>query len=415
MTNHILPGVTDPGPKAFRDGTHRSVAPEQTIARVAPHLREMGITRVANVTGLDVIGIPVVMACRPNARSLAVTQGKGLTLAAAKASALMESIEAYHAERLLRPLLLASAAEMRRAHRVVDVDQLARTQPSVDEHMPFLWIEGHDLLQDEPVWVPFEAVHIDSTLRGRVNAGVFCCSTNGLASGNHLLEALCHALTEVVERDSTTLFGLLSDERRRRARVDPGTVDDPACREVLGKFAEAGVAVGVWETTTDVGMPSYLCQIVERDDDRMRSLHASAGMGCHATRGVALLRALTEAAQTRVTVIAGARDDVLRHEYDRHRAPDAIRDARRTIEEERPERPFGAAAEHRGETFEDDARWMLRRLQRAGVERVVALDLTDDRFGIPVVKVVVPGLEGIHSFPGYVHGARARASMEQPS
>jgi ribosomal protein S12 methylthiotransferase accessory factor YcaO len=26
----------------------------------------MGITRVANVTGLDSVGIPVVMVCRPN-------------------------------------------------------------------------------------------------------------------------------------------------------------------------------------------------------------------------------------------------------------------------------------------------------------------------------------------------------------
>ena len=61
-------------------GTHRLVAPNATLERVRPFMAVMGITRVANVTGLDTIGIPVVMVVRPNSRSLAVSQGKGLNL-----------------------------------------------------------------------------------------------------------------------------------------------------------------------------------------------------------------------------------------------------------------------------------------------------------------------------------------------
>ena len=76
----------DAGLKSYRLGTHRTLAPEETLARVEPHLRTMGITRVANVTGLDDIGIPVVMVVRPNSRSISVSQGKGIELAAAKAS-----------------------------------------------------------------------------------------------------------------------------------------------------------------------------------------------------------------------------------------------------------------------------------------------------------------------------------------
>lgn len=77
----------------------RLVSAEETLARVKPLFPLFGITRVANVTGLDTIGIPVVMVNRPNSRGLAVSQGKGVTLAAAKASAVMESIESWHAER----------------------------------------------------------------------------------------------------------------------------------------------------------------------------------------------------------------------------------------------------------------------------------------------------------------------------
>ncbi|MHC4093368.1 MAG: YcaO-like family protein, partial [Planctomycetota bacterium] len=67
-------------------GTHRTVSPAETLARLTPLLPQMGITRVANITGLDFIGIPVVMVCRPNSRSIAVAQGKGLELVAAKVS-----------------------------------------------------------------------------------------------------------------------------------------------------------------------------------------------------------------------------------------------------------------------------------------------------------------------------------------
>jgi len=94
----LFPGVETPVYKAFRQGTHRLIPPEETIVRLNPFLPVMGITRVANVTGLDAIGVPVVIVVRPNARSLSVSQGKVLTLAAAKASGIMESIELYHAE-----------------------------------------------------------------------------------------------------------------------------------------------------------------------------------------------------------------------------------------------------------------------------------------------------------------------------
>jgi ribosomal protein S12 methylthiotransferase accessory factor YcaO len=97
------------GFKAYRRGTHRTVDPATTLARMQPHLASMGITRIANVTGLDRIGVPVVMVSRPNSRSLAVSQGKGLTLEAAKASGVMEAIELYHAERIELPLKLGSA------------------------------------------------------------------------------------------------------------------------------------------------------------------------------------------------------------------------------------------------------------------------------------------------------------------
>jgi ribosomal protein S12 methylthiotransferase accessory factor YcaO len=59
-------------------GTVRERTAEEALDRLKPLLPEFGITRIADVTGLDTIGIPVMTVVRPLARSLSVSQGKGL-------------------------------------------------------------------------------------------------------------------------------------------------------------------------------------------------------------------------------------------------------------------------------------------------------------------------------------------------
>src|SRR5205807_972141 len=122
-----------------------------------------------------------------------------------------------------------------------------------------------DLLRRERVWIPYELVHLDFTLPRPPGSGCFLSSSNGLASGNHLLEAISHAVCEVVERDADTLFHLRASEAQQAARIDLTTVDDPGCREVLEKCARAGIAVAAWETTSDVGIPAFQCLLLDRD------------------------------------------------------------------------------------------------------------------------------------------------------
>jgi YcaO cyclodehydratase, ATP-ad Mg2+-binding len=164
--------------KRFRDGTHRTVSPDETLARVRPLLPALGITRVANVTGLDRIGVPVVMVCRPNSRSVAVSQGKGLTLAAAKASGIMEAAEGFHAERIEQPLRLGSSHELRRTLLVADVEGLPLLRDSGwHPDLQILWIEATDLNSDERVWGPYEVVHSSYTHPLPTGSGCFAATT----------------------------------------------------------------------------------------------------------------------------------------------------------------------------------------------------------------------------------------------
>ena len=83
-------------PKKHSDRLRRAT---ETVAHMRQNFARFGITRLADVTGLDCIGIPVWMAVRPNSKTLAVSQGKGLSNAAAQASAVMEAAEVATAER----------------------------------------------------------------------------------------------------------------------------------------------------------------------------------------------------------------------------------------------------------------------------------------------------------------------------
>lgn len=402
----------DAGAKEYRLGAHRTISPEATLARVCPFMGEMGITRLANVTGLDSLGVPVVMACRPNSRSISVFQGKGVELAAAKASALMEAVETYHAERITLPLKLASYDELRRSHALVDVARLPRSvNGSYRNDRPLLWIEGRNLADGELLWLPHELVHTDYTMAQPTGSGCFPANTNGLASGNHILEAIAHAMYEVIERDALTLWWLEPDAHKRRP-VRLESIDDPACRELLERLERADVQVRMWDVTSDVGIACFFCLLMGRDVD---DVEPEFGSGCHPAREVALLRALTEAAQARTTYIAGSRDDFAEEIYG-----DSAR-ARRTQACRELVRQGGSAQLfHEVPTFESDTigadiAWSLERLRAVGVDQVVVVDLTREPFRIPVVRVVIPGLEGVYkgSHSDYVPGARARAVLER--
>jgi ribosomal protein S12 methylthiotransferase accessory factor len=401
--------------KAYVRGTHRVRAPRETVAEFRGLMPRLGITRLANVTGLDCVGVPVWVAIRPNARSLATSQGKGLDHDAAKASALMESIEMWHAEMLAVSAPMrwesyqalareAAAAAGAGAQAVVDPLELPHLRPPVPS-TPGAWVTGFDLVGEQPCWVPLDAVSLNWVGTPERGCELFR-STNGLASGNHLLEAIVHGLCEIIERDAEALWRLDAELRQ----LDLASIGDPYCREVIERCARAGATTVAWDLTTDVGIPVYGCAILEKPDPaRLRSLGVHYGFGCHLAPEVALARALTEAVQTRLTYISGGRDDLFRHDYQQNRDPDLLQAMWDEITGHPSDVRLDAQPSRAAETFEGDLRLLLDAVRRVGIEQVAVVDLTRPDIGLPVVKVIVPGLEGPG---GHLPGRRARARMQ---
>ncbi len=387
------PGRPD-APKKHRAGSHRLVSPEETLESVRRYFPGMGITRVADITGLDVIGLPVVTVCRPNSRAVVVSLGKGLDLAAAKASGVMESIEAFMAERITLPLVLGSVNDLRSSHPLVDIDLLPRTTDSMyHPDAPVLWIEGRELFTGTPRWVPYEMVHTAYTLPRPTGTGCFIATSNGLASGNHLLEAIRHANCETVERDAATLHRVRAPAERASRRIDPRTVDDPGCGEALDRFDRANMSVAMWDITTDIGIPAFTCMITEKRRHPVRMMYGAEGMGCHADPEIALLRALTEAAQGRLASISGGRDDPAGWDSSQELEPELLPGQTADLVGEAA-RDFAAVPAFDGDSLDADVAWELTALRSVGISEVIAVDLTCEEFGIPVVRIIVPGLEG---------------------
>jgi ribosomal protein S12 methylthiotransferase accessory factor len=404
--------VPDDGLKRYLDGTHRVVEPEATVARVLPLAPRLGITRLANLTGLDTLGIPVAAAYRPNSRSIAVFQGKGTNLEAAKASALMEAAEAWHAEHIAPSHIRWRYAELAATGMpVVDPSRLPRSaDAAVDPCDAELdWVEGRDLFTGATRLVPFDLVTADYTAGGAAN-GPLQATTSGLAAGNHLFEALCHALCEVIERDALALWRLLPDCVQDATALDLTTAHPHLRTRLLDRFSGVGVALRAFDATSDVAVPTVLCLAAE--ESACDEIQPELGSGCHPDPMVALARAASEAAQVRLTRIAGARDDFLPESYETSRRAVRARAARdwlRTTPPGTTGRDCRGLPACAGKTLRQDLEAILARLAAAGVYEAVWVDLTDPEIGMPVVRVVVPGLEG-PATPvggGYVPGERA--------
>lgn len=288
--------------KAYFDGTHRTRHPDQTWEAIRPLLMAYGITRVADVTGLDDLGIPVTMAVRPLARTLSVAQGKGATLAAARVSGAMEAIEAWHGERAV------PTADVR-----APADDLALPYPvtALESHPGSLvtgrtvldWITACSAPAGEPVLVPAACVQLGREAHGQWRLHLPSASTNGLASGNTRAEAVVHALAELIERDT---ISALTDRRGRGRLIDPDSIEDEHCAALISRVRAAGAWLELWHLPNRFNVPVMSCYLWREDQPAL----LVSGSGAHLDPHVALSRAITEAAQSRLTQITGSREDI---------------------------------------------------------------------------------------------------------
>ncbi|WP_438752949.1 YcaO-like family protein [Pararhizobium sp. O133] len=396
--------TADDQPAAGGAPAHRICTASQTLSRVEPHLRNFGITRVARHTGLDNLGIPVWCAYTPNSRSIVVAQGKGVTDTDAKASAVMEALERAVAGEPHVDIITATMNGLSDRGRSFDPlpGLIARGQGDISPDEPIEWVTGTNLLTGEEIFVPLEAVILDRT---RPNSR-YWMSSDGLASGNNREEAILHGLLERIERDAYTLWQVSPATDRQARCVDAALYGGIEMADILARIEKAGLILRLFDITSDIGIPCFTALLGPRDaltDKSLRYVEVTHGSGGHPSPSLAAVRAVTEAAQSRLTYISGARDDVSARTYrqplgDETRRLFACEPQDATIRRRPAAKTIASMTEH-----------VLDHLRRANISAAIAVTLSKDEWPFSVVKVLVPALENPQGNRLRRFGARAIA------
>jgi ribosomal protein S12 methylthiotransferase accessory factor len=327
-------------------------------ATVDALLRAIGVTRVARVTGLDRSGVEVACAVRPLGYVLQVCNGKGASWEEARASAVSEAAELWAAERP-RDLIYGAARELANAWEPSDL--VAPRLWSRDTRVA--WRRARELFGGREVLVPAQAVHCPPRGGPPLGPAAIRWSSNGMGAHPVRASALRHALLEAIERDQLS-----------RALPRGWTP-----REIAERKLDVS-ALPLWRRLRDVSLEAHVFDLsgvlpvagailVDREEG---PVPVTAGYACALTPADAVRGAILEAAQSRLTDVHGAREDVA--------PPDtaSIRALRGACERVSPRRSLGAMPRAR------DARSALRG------RRVAVVELA--RKPLYVVKVFAPEL-----------------------
>lgn len=424
------------------NGTSRIRPARETLDLVMPLQAKIGVTRLADITDMDVLRIPNYSAVLPGTEDyIWVYSGKGPTKDHAMASALMESIERYSSLPAggIRNFVRSSYADLAKSHKVLHPEEIIEpVRFEYRDQMLMDWLTGYDLVTREQVMVPASIALFRYTPSPPAANPFAYFHTNGLASGNVIEEAICHSLCEVIERDAMSLAELRAsaipfhilrslthslsaagfeipampserfvDDPSVFADVDISDVDFPPVKELVKKFESAGISLTIKDITSDTGIPTFNASSVEWVSHDYGYL--AEGHGTHPDARIALLRAITEVSQTRAANIQGARDDLRKIRYGESNTDD--RRAWQFMPSSRV-RKFSEIPTFFNEDILDDINLILSRLRGAGLGRVIIVDLTNPELKIPVVRAIVPGLETF-KITKSVMGRRARECFRQ--
>lgn len=376
----------------------RVVPPEETLKQARQFAARLGISRVTDITRLDNIGVPVFSSIRPTAQhgSLCVNAGKGFAPIEAQVGAYMEAIEFALAEYGVSKIAVIKAT----ARDVLDgqtrPDAILGFCPTINENIdlnaPLDCVKAIEILSDKEYLVPAESVFFPYRRQYQPRS-YFGTSTNGLCSGNSIFEATVHGLSEVIERDIIS-FQMMNDTSRM---VDNSSLP-PLVTEIERRIERAGFKLFVRYGENSFQIPFFRATVAE--SDAFDPLYIFGGYGCHPSKEIAVMRAVCEAVQSRLTMIHGGRDDVINNFQRFEQMPDAERAnyAERFIAQltnSNDKIAFTQIPEKI--TPESDInscfQLLVSALKENGLDKICRVVFTEPTDPVQVLRIIVPGLE----------------------
>jgi len=405
------------------NGTSRTIPVDKTLLHVTKIAKEIGLTRIADITYMDKLYIPNYSSVLPGTEDyIWVYSGKGPTKQHAKASAIMESIERFSSlpRSYTKKFVTGTYNELKKSHSILHPNEVIEPLSfDFQDNMFMDYVNGFDIINNENILVPAGLALFRYTPHSpSLNPFAFH-HTNGLASGNVLEEAICHALAELIERDAISLAQLrasaipfhilysVSNNLQRQGypvklfsknmfqddyTIFPDVLiseeDHNLITKLIKKFEKFNIKLIIKDVTTNIKIPTFNVASVEWISHDYGYL--AEGHGSHPDKRIALLRAITEVSQTRVANIQGARDDLRKIKYNDNNTDDKnawqFMPSKKTIN-------FSEIITYQNEDILDDINLIVKYIKGAGLKKAIIVDLTNPNIKIPVVRAIIPGLE----------------------
>lgn len=376
--------------KKYTKETHRSETLKKTYENIKDIIYDIGITRIADITNLDRIGIPVYSCIRPEAKygAISIYNGKGATKEAAKVSAIMEGIERYTAEQInYEDIILDKYTSLiSKGKNALNPKNLILPN-YIDSDSVIPWSNGYSIdfetLECSNILIPTNSIYHPFDTK---YTKLFRTNTNGLASGNTIEEAIFHGLCELIERDAWSIT-----EYSKDAGSVIENIYDEDINKLLLLFEKSGVNIILRNITKDINITTIaaISDDIETQDPTLLCL----GMGTHTSPKIAILRALTEVAQSRATQIHGAREDTVISDFRKRMGYERTKKINSKWFENKHVCQYRNLIDQSTQDFKNEIKTVFFELKKRGLEQLLFYNLTDNTIKIPVVKVIVPGLE----------------------
>ena len=146
------------------------------------------------------------------------------------------------------------------------------------------------------------------------------------------------------------------------------------------------------DLTADVGVPTIAASA---DDTVLKDAGLlSWGIGTHLNPEIAVLRALTEVAQSRATQIQGAREDTVRADFARKAGYERMKRINKCyFEDEEDKISFRDIEDKSTNSITRDIEIVKDELMKNGLDKILYSDLTRPELGVSVVRIVIPTME----------------------
>jgi YcaO-like protein with predicted kinase domain len=370
--------------KALREATAKAV---NALSR-KELLEQFGISRVADLTSLDNVGLPTHTCVRALSETVSIHAGKGLERAYSRAGAILEAIEFEVAEHPVGPFRIAPAIALPEEERLPLEDCFPTRSSIVNELTPVAWEEVINIQNGAPRLIPSDLIWLVTRIQQQPLM-FFQMGSNGIATGGSVEDAILSGLYEVIERDAWTLNQYLLDSGLLLTRT-PLVGVPPRIETCIRKIEGANLKLHLFDITNDYKIPVFSAIILDLSGHCAGTF---GGYGCHLNAEIAAIRAITEAAQARCCYISGARDDLFRRQFllmkrmDQHKLHEIF-----------GELSMGAPlSDYRVLHFPDvrtELRYLLKLIRQFGISDVYVKDMGSYVDGaVHVVRVISPQCE----------------------